>query len=93
MDYDTEDPTEFQMVRADAMRKGHLTREDLFRMYRAAVSDVEQLERDLAHVSENRPDVNINADCSLEWARVEQAKPDGYDEWAFKNPTTERIKQ
>lgn len=78
--------TEFQEIRTAAIEKGHLTQEDLFRMYRALVSDVEQLEGDLDHISRHRPDVNVNPDCSLEWARVEQVKPEGYDEWADKNP-------
>ena len=73
--------TKFQEARAKAMVKGHLTKLDLFRMYRAMREDVDDLENDLLHISESRPDVNLNTDVSLEWARVDALKPNGYDEW------------
>jgi len=87
VDADILNSSNFEDARAEAMKKGYLTQEDYYRMYCALLCDVEQLERDLAHVAENRPDVRVNPDCSLERARVEQIKPAGYDEWAERNPT------
>lgn len=86
-------PSKYEEVRADAMKKGHLTRVDLFRMYRAFVQDVDQLETDLAHVSENRPDVNINPDVSLERAHVAEVKrklPQGYERWLAEEDEGEK---
>ena len=73
--------SEFQEVRAAAMEKGYLTLEDIFREYRAATNDLDQLARDLKSIAENRPDMDINPDVSLERARLEAVKPPSYDAW------------
>lgn len=78
-DYETR--SRFWEVRAELKAKGWLTIVDLFRMYRAQVEDVDELEADLAHIVENRPGVDVNPDVSLERARLEGCKPPGYDEW------------
>ncbi len=77
----SEEMSEYQAVRAGALKKGYLSEVDLFKLHRALKNEVNQLERDLRWVAENRPEVGINPDVSLERARVEETKPAGYDKW------------